>query len=175
MTHALTLTLPIKQDAATQAKLKDLADNFAQKVQPAIEDALKKSHIVHFARVVVIDNKYIQVITEYEGSHQEYTEFFRRALTPVFAAIFALADGVPDVNDRNAFWEYSKDHNIRSLGMSSGGSTDFNGNPAGWLFSAYDHKTVEQVQDALANPDGWDRKASAARRTPLLCPGVGRG
>ena len=92
MTHALNLTLPIKQDAETQAKLKNLEAIFADKVQPAIEAALKKSKIVHFARVVVIDNKYIQVITEYEGSHQEYTEFFRRELTPIFAAIFSLAD-----------------------------------------------------------------------------------
>lgn len=92
MTHALNLTLKIKQDAATQAQLKNLEAIFADKVQPLIEDALKKSRIVHFARVVVIGTEYIQVITEYEGSHQEYTEFFRRELTPVFAAIFSLAD-----------------------------------------------------------------------------------
>ena len=82
MTHALNLTLPIKQDPETQAKLANLEAIFAEKVQPAIEAALKKSKLVHFARVVVIDNKYIQVITEYEGPHQEYTEFFRRELTP---------------------------------------------------------------------------------------------
>ena len=150
MTHALNLTLPIKQDAETQAKLQGLVEIFESKVQPAIEQALQESHIVHFARVLVIDNKYIQVITEYEGPHQEYTEFFRRALTPVFGAIFALADGAPDVKDTNAFWEFAKKHNIHSLGKSNGGSTDFDGYPAGWLFSAYGHKTVEQIQAALA-------------------------
>jgi hypothetical protein len=148
VTHALNLTLPIKQDAETQAKLKQLIAIFADKVQPAIERALQESHIVHFARVVVIDNKYIQVITEYEGPHQEYTEFFRRALTPVFAQIFSLADGAPDASDTNAFWEFSKKHNYRSLGNSTV-STDFDGNPAGWLFSAYGHKTVQQIQAAL--------------------------
>ena len=70
MTHALNLTLPIKQDAESQAKLKHLADIFAAQVQPVIEAALRESKLVHFARVVVIDNKYIQVITEYEGPHQ---------------------------------------------------------------------------------------------------------
>ncbi len=150
MTHALNLTLPIKQDADTQAKLKHLAEIFEEKVQPAIEAALQQSHIVHFARVVVIENKYIQVITEYEGPHQEYTEFFRRTLTPVFAQIFSLAADAPDVKDTNAFWEYSMKHNIRSLGQSNGGSTDFSGKPAGWLFSAYVNKTVVQIQDALA-------------------------
>jgi len=152
MTHALNLTLPIKQDEATQAKLKHLTANFATEVQPKIEAALKASRIVHFARVVVIDNKYIQVITEYEGPHQEYTEFFRRALTPVFAAIFSLADNVPDVTDTNAFWEFSKNHNYRSLGTATNGSTDFSGNPAGWLFSAYDHKNVEAILTALEKP-----------------------
>lgn len=152
MTHALNLTLPIKQDAETQAKLKGLADIFEAQIQPAIADALKQSHIVHFARVIVIDNKYIQVLTEYEGPHQEYTEFFRRSLTPVFAAIFALADGAPDVNDPTAFWEYAKNHNIHALGKSTSGSTDFDGNPAGWLFSAYDGKTVKEIQAVLDQP-----------------------
>ncbi|XUJ34057.1 hypothetical protein ACQ5SK_43265 [Bradyrhizobium japonicum] len=75
MTHALNLTLPIKQDAETLAKLRNLEASFTEKVQPAIAAALKQSRIVHFARVVVIDDKYIQVITEYEGTHQEYAEF----------------------------------------------------------------------------------------------------
>jgi hypothetical protein len=150
MTHALTLTLPLKKDPATQNKLAALAANFTDHVQPAIAAALKKSQIVHFARVVVIGTDYIQVITEYEGSHQEYTEFFRRELTPVFKAIFDLAEGAPDVNDTTAFWEYSKNHNIRSLGTSTSGSTDFDGKPAGWLFSAYDGRDVKTVLGALA-------------------------
>ena len=149
MTHALNLTLEIKQDPETLQKLQQLEAIFPTKVQPAIEAALKKSKLVHFARVVVIDNKYIQVITEYEGSHQEYTEFFRRELTPVFAAIFSLAANMPDVTDTNGFFEFSKNHNYRSLGTATDGSTDFSGKPAGWLFSAYDHKTVEEVLDAL--------------------------
>jgi hypothetical protein len=108
--------------------------------------ALKQSRIVHFARVVVIEDKYIQVITEYEGTHQEYTEFFRRALTPIFAAIFSLADTTGlDINDPNAFFEFSKNHNARSLGTATDGSTDISGNPSGWLFSAYDGMTVADI------------------------------
>jgi len=149
MTHALNLTLPIKQDAETLGKLKWLKDNFATQIQGKIAEALAASKIVHFARVVVIDDKYIQVITEYEGPHEEYTEFFRRALTPIFSAIFALAADAPDANDTAAFWEYSKNHNARSLGTSTSGSTDFDGGPAGWLFSAYDGKTVKEIKGAL--------------------------
>ena len=152
MTHALNLTLPIRQDPQTLDELKKLKEIFPTVVQPKIAEALAKSHIVHFARVVVIDDKYIQVITEYEGPHQEYTEFFRRELTPIFAKIFSLADGVPDVNDPDEFWKFSQKHNLRSLGNSTDGSTDFGGKPAGWLFSAYDGKTVKELQAALAKP-----------------------
>lgn len=149
MTHALNLTLPLKQDDESQARLRHLAQIFADQIQPKIDEALRKSGIVHFARVVVIDNKYIQVITEYEGDHQEYTEFFRRELTPVFAAIFGLAEGAPNASNVNAFWEYAKDHNVRALGQHTHGSLDFSGNPAGWLFSAYDHRDVRTIRAAL--------------------------
>jgi hypothetical protein len=149
MTHALNLTLPIKQDPETLNKLNQLKAIFTTEVQPKIAAALKASKIVHFARVVVIDDKYIQVLTEYEGSHQEYTEFFRRTLTPVFAAIFALTDQTPDVTDTNAFWQFSKDHNYRSLGAATDGALDFEGKPAGWLFSAYDGRTVDDVLGAI--------------------------
>ena len=36
----------------------------------------------------------------------------------MFAAIFDLAEDAPDVSDPNAFWEYAKDHNVRTLGTS---------------------------------------------------------
>jgi hypothetical protein len=155
MTFALNLTLPIKQDAETQAKLNGLADAFETKIQPAIQEALKKSRIVHFARVVVIDNKYIQVLTEFEGDFQQYTEFFRKELTPVFAAIFSLADGAPDVNDVNGFWEYAKNHNLHSLGKATDGAKNFDGSPAGYPFSAYDQRTVKDILQALesSSPD----------------------
>ncbi len=149
MTHGLNLTLPLKQDAQSQAALKHLAEIFPTVVQPAIDAALAKSQIVHFARVLVIDNKYIQVITEYEGTHEDYTEFFRRELTPVFKEIFALAEGAPDVSDSKAFWEYSKSKNVMSLGNAKDGSVGFDRSPAGYLFSAYGYKTVKEIQQAL--------------------------
>ena len=150
MTHPLTLTLKIKQDPETLAALEQLKKDFAEHVQPVIEAALRKSKLVHFARVAVIgDNEYIQVITEYDGGHREYTEFFRRELTPVFAKIFSLADGIPDVNDPAAFFEFSKNANVRTLGLSTDGAKDMNGNQSGWLFSAYDHAEVKDLLGAL--------------------------
>lgn len=152
MTHALNLVLPIKQDAETIAKLKDLAGRFESEIQPKIAEALHKSHIVHFARVLAIGTSHICVFTEYEGDHREYTEFFRRELTPVFAAIFALADGAPTADDSSEFWKYSMEHNIQSLGKTTSGSTTFGGDPAGWLFSAYEGKDVKTIQAALGMP-----------------------
>ena len=149
MTHGLNLTLPIKQDADTLARLEHLAEIFATDIQPAIDRALRESQLVHFARVLVIDNKYIQVITAYDGDHQEYTEFFRRALKPIFAQIFSLADGAPDTDDPAAFFEFAKKANIRSLGRAADDAKDMEGHPAGWLFSAYDHRPVKELLPKL--------------------------
>src|SRR5882724_3349329 len=110
MAHALNLTLRIKQDPDTLKRLADIAAIFPTKIQPKIDAALRKSQIVHFARVLVIDNKYLQVITEYDGSHSDYTEFFRRELTDVFAALFSLSDNPPTpeiIADVDKFFTYS--------------------------------------------------------------------
>ena len=77
MAHSLNLTMKIKQDPATLAKLEEFKAIFP-KVQGQIADAMRKSKILHFARVVIIENRYIQVLTEYDGDRQAYTEFFRR-------------------------------------------------------------------------------------------------
>lgn len=147
MTHALNLVIPIKQDAETKEKLRTLEAIFASQVQGEIEAALRKSELVHFARVFVIDDKYILVITEYEGDHEEYTEFFRKELPTVFGHIFGLADLPVDVRNPAAFWQASMSCNRRSLGTATDGSKDFSGNPSGWLFSAYDHRTVKQMKE----------------------------
>ena len=151
MPHALNLTLPLKQDAASQQKLAHIAANFSKEIQPAIDNALAQSQIVHFARVLVIDGKYLQVITEYDGGHKEYTEFFRKALSPVFEALFSLADGAPpwDQLDQNSFFEFSKKCNIKSLGTTTDGSIGADGQPAGYLFSAYNTKTVKDILPKL--------------------------
>lgn len=150
MTHALNLVLPLKQDEETRAKLKGLGERFESEIQPAIDVALRHSELVHFARVVVIGTDYICVFTEYEGDHKEYTEFFRRTLEPVFKVIFELAAVQAAVSDPDAFWQAAKRANIQSLGKAVDGSTDMDGNPSGWLFSAYNHRSVKEIKTALA-------------------------
>src|SRR3712207_6239337 len=67
MATALNLTVPLKQDPEAQQQLQELGATFAQSVQPMLDAALAHSQIVHFARILVIDNKYLQVLTEFDG------------------------------------------------------------------------------------------------------------
>src|SRR6186713_803971 len=95
MTSALNLTLKIKQTPDTLAKLAKIKAAFAHGLQQKIGQALGDSKIVHFARVLVIDDLYIQVLTEFDGPKKVYTEFFRQKLPDVFQAIFELAETPP--------------------------------------------------------------------------------
>ncbi len=152
MAHALNLTLRIKQDPDTLKRLAFIGSIFASQIQPKIDAALRKSQIVHFARVLVIENKYLQVITEYDGSHTDYTEFFRRELSDVFAMLFSLAEKPPapeTMNDADAFFEFSQGLQLRSLGDSVDGDKDQEGHTAGYLFSAYGNREVREILPKL--------------------------
>jgi hypothetical protein len=150
MPHALNLTIPIKQDAETKKKLDHIKSIFASQLQPKIEAALRESEIVHFARVLVIDDKYLQVITEYDGDHKAYTEFFRKKLPDVFAALFALGDAPAfDGLDQEGFFQVSKHLNIRSLGDTNLDEKDDTGKPEGYLFSAYGKRKVKDILPKL--------------------------
>jgi hypothetical protein len=147
MAVALNLTIPLKQDPASQQALKQLATTFADTVQGPMERALAESRIVHFARIVVIEEdqraRYLQVLTEFDGDPPAYTEFFRVNLGGVFEQIFALAEGAPpweELNTREAFYEYSHGLNLKSLGQSVDPDDD-----RGYLFSAAGDKTVREL------------------------------
>jgi hypothetical protein len=143
MAHALNLTLALKQDPQSQATLSQVKATFAKSIQPAVDAALRKSQIVHFARVLVIDDKYIQILTEFDGDQQEYSEFFRKELQPIFKVIFSMAEGAPswdELNNSNTFFQFSNARNIKALGELD--PPDPN---EGWLFSAYGGKTVKDL------------------------------
>jgi hypothetical protein len=148
MAVALNLTIPIKQDSESQEALKQLAASFAETVQGPIDEALAESRIVHFARVVVIEEsqraRYLQILTEFDGDPPAYTEFFRLKLGAVFEKIFALAEGAPpweELNTREAFYEYSHSLNLRSLGTSANPDDVF----GGYLYSAAGDKTIREL------------------------------
>jgi hypothetical protein len=147
MAHSLNMTLKIGQDAATQKKLEEFIKIFPD-VQARIAAAMKKSEILHFARVVVIGTEYIQVLTEYDGDRREYTEFFRSELPDVFALVFGLAEAAPplsDLQDPDAFFNFSKGLDIKPLGTSLSADPDDH-----FVFSAYGDRTVKEILAALA-------------------------
>jgi hypothetical protein len=159
MAIALNFTVPLKQDPQSQESLRHLVASFAQDVQPALDAALSRSQIVHFARILVIDNRYMQVLTEFDGDPMDYTEFFRKQLGPVFQAIFALAEGAPpwdELNNPNSFYEYTRNLNLPSLGTSTVGNEG-----RGYLFSAVGDTTVRELQAALR-----DRGSTPAGSAP---------
>jgi len=148
MAHSLNLTLRIKQDAQTLAKLDQFKGAFPM-LQARIADAMKKSKILHFARVVVIEDKYIQVLTEYDGDRKAYTEFFRKELPDVFKIVFSLAEGAPsvaDLDDPDLFFNFSRDKDIKPLGNSLSGDPEDH-----FVFSAYGNLTVKEILTALGD------------------------
>jgi hypothetical protein len=158
---ALNFTVPLKQDPQSQESLRHLVASFAQDVQPALDAALSRSQIVHFARILVIDNKYLQVLTEFDGDPMDYTEFFRKQLGPVFQAIFALAEGAPpwdELNNANSFYEYTRALNLPSLGTSTVGNEG-----RGYLFSAVGDTTVRELQAALRHSGSAPTGSSPAQ------------
>jgi len=147
MARALNFTAPLKQDPDTQQRVKELAATFTDRVQPLVDSALAKSQIVHFARVLVIDNKYIQVLTEYDGDPLAYTEYFRTELGPVFEQIFSLVEGAPpwaELNNPNSFYEFTHKLNVIALGTATTGDRN-----QGFLFSAYGDRTVREITSQL--------------------------
>jgi hypothetical protein len=147
MPHALNLTLRIRQDPESQQKLARLKAIFPTHIQPKVDQALKMSEIVHFARILVIEDKYFQVLTEYDGDKQEYTEFFRQELPDVFKAVFELAEGAPPwsdlESDPSAFYLFAKSANVKALGTGDDPEE-------GYLFSALGNTTtVKQIKEKM--------------------------
>ncbi|HEX8571261.1 MAG TPA: hypothetical protein VF759_00765 [Allosphingosinicella sp.] len=151
MITALNMTVPLKQDPESLAKLQKLKDDFADHIQPLIDAALRKSGIVHFARVLVVHDRFIQVLTEFDGDSKEYTEFFRREIPEVFERIFDLAEGTPGwdhLNNQDTFFQASQRLNIAALGRSEDGRAD-----QGWLYDNFG-KTVREIEEALVQSSG---------------------
>jgi hypothetical protein len=147
MTSALNLTLKIKQTPEILARLKLVKDGFANGIQPKIDAALRKSEIVHFARVLVIDDLYIQVLTEFDGDRRAYTEFFRQELQDVFATVLPLAENPPteaQLNSEDEFFKYIKNANLAALG-TDGLDHEDGGKDEGFFFSAYPGVLVKEI------------------------------
>jgi hypothetical protein len=147
MTSALNYTVKIHQSEEKLARLKKIRESFATEIQPKIDVALRGSGIVHFARVVSIDDLYLLVITEFDGDEKVYAEFFRKALLPLFSAVFSLVENPPTeemLNDPDQFAEMTMSLNRPSLGTDGkdhqGGEID-----KGYFFQAYPGVLVKEI------------------------------
>lgn len=149
MALALNFTVALKQDPASQQALQELVTVFPQHFQSMMDAALAESELVHFARILVIDNKYLQVLTEFDGEPMQYTEFFRTKLPQVFSQLFSLVEGAPpweELDNPNAFYEYTHKNNIPALGSSTTAGYEH-----GYLFSAFGDATVREVKNQLGS------------------------
>jgi hypothetical protein len=147
MALSLNFTAPLKQDPESQQSLQGLIDVFPGQVQKVIDAALAESELVHFARILVIDNKYIQFLTEFDGDPMQYTEFFRTKLPDVFEKIFSLVEGAPpwkELDNPNDFYQYTHSLNLPALGAST-----TVGYERGYLFSAFGDAAVREIKKAL--------------------------
>jgi hypothetical protein len=147
MPTALNLTAPLKQDPDSQAAIAALKARFADEIQPLMDAALAKSELVHFARVLVIDDRYLQVLTEFDGDPIKYTEFFRNELHDVFKLVFSLVEGAPpweELDDELAFYEYTQELNLPALGQTV--RDDVN---RGYLFAAFGDLSVKEIKHRL--------------------------
>ncbi len=146
MATALNVTMPLKQDPESQQRLQQLKDNFDKGLQQKVDAALAQSKIVHYARLLVIDDKYLQILTEFDEGIVEYLEFFRTQLPDAFAAVLSLVEGVPpwdQINNSNDFLKVAAKFNVRALGTSPDNPKD------GYLFSAYGDTTVREILEKL--------------------------
>jgi hypothetical protein len=140
------------QHVTAQPRLATLKDRFQKDDQIKIEAAARKSEIIHFLRVLVLQDKFFVVLTEYDRGHKEYAEFFRIHLNDLFKEIFSIADlpvNWDSVNNEKDFYEASKKFQVRSLGETLYGETDPDGKPEGYLFSAYENRSVEDILSKL--------------------------
>ncbi len=85
MQNTLTLVLTVKSPDDYQALTQLLGS-----VKDQMDKAFQTLNIVHFARVVFLDdNTKVAVITEFDGDFPSYVQDFAEALGPVFDALFA--------------------------------------------------------------------------------------
>ena len=149
MVQPLNLTIPLKQDEESQGRLQRVLDTFDDSLRATVETALSKSELVHYARFVVIDRKYIQVLTEFDGDFMQYTEFFRRELGPVFQLVFSLAEGAPpwaELDTPNGFAEYAGSLNLPSIGTATAATEG-----QGYLYLAVGDATVRELKACLGS------------------------
>ncbi len=139
MQNTLTLVLTIKSPADYDALAALLP-----LVKGQMDSAFSTINIVHFARVVFLDNNTkVAVITEFDGDFSTYVQDFAEALGPVFDALFEHTVEAPplpveDPQNMLAFIAFSQKYNV----------------PVAYFYSAYPDLTVLNILDIEKGKQG---------------------
>jgi len=143
MQNFLTLTLPLKQDAESQKKLAELQKHVfdTPDFKKKISAALNESEAVYFARFMVIDKKYIQIITTFDGDDKEYAIFFFEKLRDLYKSVYELVEQGPTDADFNLenYLSFNEAHKVEPF----------------FSYSAFPDKTLTDITGHnLANTQG---------------------
>jgi len=85
---------------------------FAQDVEPVSVGA-GIIDTIHTARVVIFDNdNRMMMITEFDGTWEQYMEDFATKMGPLLDAVFAYAEGYPGAADFEGFKRFHFDNQI---------------------------------------------------------------
>ncbi|MBD2753688.1 hypothetical protein [Spirosoma validum] len=143
MATPLTMYVPIKQDAASQAAAQAIYANFATTTHAGLD----ASGILHYARVALIPNASgtegalgLLLVTTFDGAMNPYLSYFWNkdpAIKGAFQAIMdiALDPPSPPVTDLNGFQNFINACNLNQ--------------PAD-LYQAYP-QTVAQIESAFSS------------------------
>ena len=123
MANPLTLYVPIKQDALSQAAAKAAAAGFVKSIKSGLDSA----NIVHYARLALIPNlsgqgiQAICLITTFDKAMNPYLEFFwkNKSTREAFKGVAALALNPPNppVGDSlPAFEKFINSNNLNKPG-----------------------------------------------------------
>jgi Dyp-type peroxidase family len=138
MQKFLTLTLPLLQDKDSQSHLNFLREKVftSQQFIDKIDAALKESEAVHFAKFVIIDDKYIQINTIFDGDplddeDRDYAIFFFRKLEEVYREVYKIAVNGPanDQFNMHNYLSYNSAHRLKPF----------------YTYSAYPDKKVTDI------------------------------
>jgi hypothetical protein len=118
MANPLTLYVPIKQDAFSQAAAQVAYENFVQTVSSGLDEA----QLVHDARLALIPNlsgegtQAILLATTFDGAMNPYLDFFWKnsGTKKAFQGIAALALNPPNppVTDQTGFENFINANNL---------------------------------------------------------------
>ena len=118
MATPLSLYVPLKQDAKTQADAQALYEGFVGIVQKGLDEA----KIVHYARITLIPNANGQgslaiiIITTFDGPMDPYLRFFWSSpgFQQLFASLAAMALTPPNppVIDLTSFENFINNNNL---------------------------------------------------------------